>query len=353
MPTPAVTFDFSPGPLYADADNSLKLSNLTLTETGAVVSSAATITATIDDANGNALYATAAWSNTGAGEWRYEIGRGGFTIVSGARYVLRLLVILDSGEAHTQDFDLTARGTSVRRYNWFGANIPDLIALFPGAKESDFGAGTAQEDRGAIEREMDAATERVVAACPKRVNDMLRNIVAEVIEPDADAGQTIAYLGLPSALLTGVTLFRNYANCPQSPKRSDAWAATNYALSRVNIPGDLTHGLVKVTIIAASALSLGDTLHASYALDTTSDAYSFRALADIVLKLAAAVLGQTLYAMETTVWNPVEEYRKWAEAQLVALQRGELVPSEIRNLDLCEDLDEIDDEIGSVTWHRA
>ena len=354
MASPYFTYEFTGGPIYVGSDLILEISNLREREGGAAVD-VATVTAAILDAHGNTVVAsTGNWDNYGQGTYRVEVESTALSAVtSGERYIVRITVSLGADLSHTQDHEVEARGSAAGKYNWFGATPEQVVALFPGAIMDDFGTGPEQSDQSNIERELDSATDRVLASCPKRLFDLLHRVPAELIVSAATDGQTVAYLGLAAAKTTGVAIYKNYEGCPKSPGADDELVTTAYAVARENSPGSANHGKVKITL--TSALAKGATLHASYDLDTSANSYVFSALADLVTKLAGGVLGSRLFAMRDSVWGVVEEYRKAADAGLAALAKDELIPAEVRRLALCADFDRSQETgaIESVDWHRA
>lgn len=349
MPSPYMLGELFAGGLVLGSDNVIRLMNLRLYSSGAYISTA-TVTATVTDQAGTAVTTTI--SLTGGTLGNYDgVLVNSAALITGNLY--KITVTATSAPYKGVFEAWVIAGRSVGDHNWFGASIEDIARLLPGVAIADFGNGDEQRARVNLSGDFDEATRRVLEACPARVYDLLHRVVGELIVERGTAGQTTCYLSLPAAVSTSLYLFKNYGECPVNPDPNDALASAEISnVTRVADTSSPYNMAWRVTL--ATALALGDTIHATYDLDVTSALYCFGDLADIVRRLVVANAGGRIYSMSDTVWSLVSESGKVADERLQALADGKLIPTQLRRLKLCADFERTSGSaFGSVPCVRS
>lgn len=312
----------------------------------------ATVTATLSYAGTTCATVTLVYVSASNGNYTAVIDKDDISpaLVANRQYRLVVAAVQGSDEGEFEKLLIARDATGA--YNWFGADPEDIVRLYPGVRLRDFGTGDEQADLSVVMREMDDATRLVLANCRRDMFQLLTRVEADLVVESATAAQTVFYLPFPSAKTSPLAIYKNWTLCPQLPTADDAMDASEYTVSRVTPTGTTLDGLVKITL--GTALTEGDTIHATYDLDPTATTYAVDELADIVVKLAGASLGHRIYATQNDEWSLVGRYREEAEGRLKMLREGSIIPAALRARPLCADFDTGGDKaFSTVRWYRA
>lgn len=231
-------------------------------------------------------------------------------------------------------------------YNRFGAVYTAVVALYSGTQAADFGGQTV------IEESMDRAADRIANAMTEGTYKAMTEPQLELVVRRATAGLLTATLGIKpivagslhvwsgQPVLFGIkpqlTVDQNYNGGPVE------LASTRFSVVT-------STGVVTLT----QALVADDVVYATYQADVTNAAFSMPSLARLVVRGAAAELGDKLYTESTQEWALVERYRKGFDDDLEALMAGTLVPDELRALRWWQEVDRTGPNISSVRLFRG
>lgn len=238
-------------------------------------------------------------------------------------------------------------------YNRCGAAYTDVIALYPGTQDSDYGtaSGVADSTAGqtAINAALDEYTREAMAAVGSTVYDQLTNPQAELLIDRATAAQSSATLGLFPVVTGSVHLFRFSEWPSRMPQVKAGWDVSPDEIETGDYSVTDATGAIDLSSLSP-ALEAGEIVFATYETDTSS--WTIPSLKDKIILGAAAELGGRLFARETTEWDLVTQYRERWIAWKEDAAAGKWVPDELRKMRWFREVDK-PRSMGSIRIGRG